>query len=183
MDDFRQAVGLKSPAKLQEVVPGSLGRDEVACDVAAGVVVDGEQQILFVRRGPPLVDGTVVLIELANSRPPETSVSPRLALRTWNKMGKVVFDVGFDARAGALKAAEPFQLIGYELIVRRVLQGQEPFEEGANIARPCTAMSSPRSAWRHSRSFCAGIPDEARKALSGALRGGRRQLELQGSQH
>jgi hypothetical protein len=51
-------------------------------------------------------------------------------------MGKVVFDVGFDARAGALKAAEPFQLIGYELIVRRVLQVFR-----TKLVKPCPAHS------------------------------------------
>jgi hypothetical protein len=81
VDGFWQAVGFKGATEVLEVIPGGLGGNEAACDVATGVVIDGEQQILFVGSGPPLMDGAVVLIELADPRAAEPTVGPRLALR------------------------------------------------------------------------------------------------------
>jgi hypothetical protein len=86
VDRFRQAVGFKRATEVLEVIPGGLGGNEGARDIATGVVIDGEQQILFVGSGPPLVDGTVVLIELADPRPAEPTVSPRLAQQGWHQM-------------------------------------------------------------------------------------------------
>ena len=53
VDGFRQAVGLKRATEVLEVIPGGLGGNESARDVATGVVIDGEQQILFVGSWPP----------------------------------------------------------------------------------------------------------------------------------
>lgn len=86
-----------------------------------------------------------MLIEFANPRPAEPPVGARLALRGGHQMGVVRFDVGLDAGAGALEAAEAFHFVGDELIVGRVLQGQEAFEEGARFGGPCTTTGS--AAW------------------------------------
>jgi len=43
------------------------------------VIVNGEQKDLFGERGPPLVDGTVVLIKFADSRTAEAAVGPFFA--------------------------------------------------------------------------------------------------------
>lgn len=50
VDGFGQAVGFKSEAKVLEVIPCGLGGNEGACDDVAGVVVNGEQEILFIGR-------------------------------------------------------------------------------------------------------------------------------------
>ena len=136
VDGFRQAMGFKSATEVLEVIPSGLGGNEGARDIATGVVIDGEQQILFVGSGPPLVDGAVVLIELADPRPAEPTVSPRLALRGRHQMRQVGFDVGLDAGSGALEAAEAFHFIRHELIVGRVLQGQKAFQEGFDHGGP-----------------------------------------------
>jgi len=60
---------LESVTEVAEVSPGGVGRDEVPCNVVAGVVVDGEQEDLFLLGWPPLVDGAVVLPEFAESGP------------------------------------------------------------------------------------------------------------------
>jgi len=125
-----------------EVVPGGVGGHEAARDVATGVIIDGEQQDLFVRCPPPLVDGTVVLPEFADVGAAETPVRPGLALRDGHKMCEVRFDISFDIGACALETAKPLHFIGHELIVGWVLQGQEAFEEGVNVRRPRAAMVS-----------------------------------------
>ena len=91
------------------------------------------------------MDGTVVLIELADPRPAEPKVSPRLALRGWHQMGQVRFDVGLDTGSGALEAAESAHFIRHELIVGRVLQGQKAFQEGFDHGGPWATMGS--TAW------------------------------------
>ena len=83
-----------------------------------------------------------MLIEFADPRSAETAVGPRLALRGGHQMGQVGFDVGFDAGAGAFKMAQAFHLIGDELIVGRVLQGQEAFQEGDNRSGPCVPVGT-----------------------------------------
>jgi len=92
-----------------------------------------------------LVDGTVVLIELADPRPAEPTVGPRLALRGWHQMRQVGFDICFNAGAGASETAEAFQFVGHKLIVGRVLQGQKAFQEGVNPGGPWATMSA--AAW------------------------------------
>lgn len=43
------------------MVPSGVTFDAAACDVEFRVVVDGEEQVLFARSVPPLMDGAVVL--------------------------------------------------------------------------------------------------------------------------
>ena len=42
VDGFRQTVGFKRATEVLEVIPGGLGGNEGARDVATGVVIDGE---------------------------------------------------------------------------------------------------------------------------------------------
>ena len=92
-----------------------------------------------------MVDGTVVLIELADPCPAEPTVSPRLALRGWYQMRQVGFDIGLDAGSSALEAAEAFHFIRHELIVGRALQGQKAFQEGFDPGGPWATMCA--AAW------------------------------------
>ena len=47
--------------------PSGVAEDESSWDVEPGVVVESEQENLFFRPWPPLVDGTVVLEEFTES--------------------------------------------------------------------------------------------------------------------
>ena len=47
--------------RVVKVVPSAVTFDAAACDVEFRVVVDGEEQVLFARSVPPLMDGAVVL--------------------------------------------------------------------------------------------------------------------------
>ena len=53
--------------------------------------------------------------------------------------------MGFNCRAGTLEPAEAFQFIGDELVVGRVLQWQESFEECVHLGGPCATTGS--AAW------------------------------------
>ena len=101
--------------------------------------------MLVVGSGPPLVDGFVVLIEFADPRPAEPTVSPQLALRGWHQIRQVGFDVGLDTGSGALEATESFHFIRHELIVGRFLQGQKDFQEGFDHGGPWATMGT--AAW------------------------------------
>jgi hypothetical protein len=57
----------KENAKVLEVVPGSVGRDEDCAQEFARMVVHGEQQGLLVSGGPPLMDGGIMLPEFADA--------------------------------------------------------------------------------------------------------------------
>ena len=47
--------------------PSGVAGDESSCEVEPGVVVESEQENLFFRPWPPLVDGTIVLEEFTES--------------------------------------------------------------------------------------------------------------------
>ena len=132
INGFWQSMGFEGTAEVAEVVPGGVGRHETTGDVEAGMIINGEQQDLFSGCGPPLMDGTVVLIEFANSGTAEAPVDAGLSDRSGNEMRKVCFDINLDAGPSPLETAEPLQFIRHELIVGRVLQWQKVFEEGAD---------------------------------------------------
>ena len=113
-----------------------------------------------------------MLIELADPRPAEPPVGQRLALRGGHQMRQVGFDVGFDSGAGALEMAETFHFVGNELIVGRVPQGQEAFQEGGNLGGPCASGGLRRLGWESSRTCRAGRRCAARRASCGSRRGG-----------
>jgi len=67
VDHHGQAVLKKEAAKMLEVIPGGVGGDKAGAQEFAGMIIDGEQQGLLFRGGPPLVDGGVVLPEFINA--------------------------------------------------------------------------------------------------------------------
>ncbi len=85
------------------------------------MVVKGEQESLFVRGGPPLVDRAVVLPEFADFGAAEAPVGAVFSFGSWNEMRKMGFDVGLDAGTCAGEAAETQQLIADELVIGRIL--------------------------------------------------------------
>lgn len=106
INGLRNSVGFEGGTEVREVLPGGVGAHEATGYIKTGMVIDGEQQDLFCRCGPPLVDGAVVLPEVADPGATETPVGAWLADGSWEKMRELGFDVGFDAGAGAFEAAE-----------------------------------------------------------------------------
>ena len=136
VNGFWQSVCFEDAAEMAEVVPGSLGGDETPRDIEAGMIIDGEQEDLFAGRGPPLMDGTVVLKKFTDSRTAEAPIGPLFAQGGGDKMWKVNFDMGLDAGSRSVETAEPLHLIRHELVIGRILQWQEAFEECAHISGP-----------------------------------------------
>jgi hypothetical protein len=142
VDGLGDAVFFKGGAEVAEVIPSGVGGDETARDTEAGMVVNGEEENLLLRRGPPLVNGTVVLPKLADVRPAETAVRANAWRWRREEMGKVCFEKGLDAGAGPDKAKETLQLIGDELKIGRAGQRDELLKKGEDIVRPDAPMST-----------------------------------------
>ena len=119
VDGLGDAVVFKGGAEVGEVIPSGVGTDETGGDVEAGMVIDGEEKELLLRSGPPLVDGAVVLPELADMRPAETPVSAVARRRRGKETREVFFNGCLDAGTGAGEAEKPLQLIGHELEIGR----------------------------------------------------------------
>ena len=81
VDDLGQAPGLEGFPEMSEVVPGRVRLDEAAREVEAGMVVDGEQEGLLGGGRPSLVDGAVVLPELADAGATEGAIDAGRARR------------------------------------------------------------------------------------------------------
>jgi hypothetical protein len=136
IDRLRQALAFEGFAEMLEVIPSGVPLNETARDKQARAVINSKQQGLFVRSRPPLVDRTVVLPEFSDVGAAEAPVGALLGCGCGNKVGEVGFDVGFDAGAGSLEVAQPFHLVGDELIVGRALNGQEALEDFKDLKRP-----------------------------------------------
>ena len=68
-----------------------------------------------------MVDGAVVLPELADVCAAEAAVRPGLARACGHQVREVFLDVGLDVGARAFEIAKPVEFIRYELIVGRTL--------------------------------------------------------------
>ena len=136
VDGLGDAVVFKGGAEVAEVVPGGVGGDETGGDVEAGMVIDGEEEDLLLRSGPPLVDGAVVLPKLADVSPAKTAVSANAWRRSREQKRKVRFEKGLDAGAGADKAEEPLHFIGHELKIERLAQRDKLLKKSADVVRP-----------------------------------------------
>ena len=74
-----------------EVIPSGVALDEATRDKQTRTVIDGEQQGLFVRSRPPLVNRAVMLPEFSNVGAAETPVRALLGGRRGNQVGEVGF--------------------------------------------------------------------------------------------
>ncbi len=140
VDGLGDAVALEGFAEVLEVGPGGVAGDEAAGDVEAGVVVDGQEEGLFFGAGPPLVDGAVVLEEFAETGAAEAAVGARFFPDRRDEIGKVGFDVGFDAGSGAFEAVEAQEFVGDELEVAGGLERDEFAQEGDGGLGPGGAL-------------------------------------------
>ena len=147
IDDFGNAVGFEGFAKVEEVIPGGVGGDETPGHVEARMVIDGEQEGLLARGGPPLVDRTVVLPEFADFGAAEASINAILWWWFWNEVSEMGFHVGLDSGTGAGESAETLKFIADKLVVGRVLHGQEASEEGVDFVWPETVAVTSAGPW------------------------------------
>ena len=133
----------KSKAKVLEMVPSGVGRNKDSPHQLAGMIVDGQQEGLFVRGGPPLVDGGVVLPELAHSCafPSPSGLGGRG--RCVDQKRKVSTGVGRNRFTVALKTKTIRQLIGDQLVIRRSLKRQEGLQKLPYLLWPGGMMVAP----------------------------------------
>ena len=143
VDGQRTAVGDESVAKVLKVVPGRVGGDEDASDQLAGVIIHRQEEGLFIRGGPPLVDGGIVLPEFAHlgALPAAPGLGDRS--RGADQQGEVSAGVGGDGFAVALEGEAPRQFIGDELVIGRTLKRQEGLEELPHVVGPDGPMVAP----------------------------------------
>ena len=66
---YGDAVEGKSAAEVLEVVPGGVGRNKDGCQELTRVVIHRKEEGLLIGGGPPLMNGGVVLPQLAYPRP------------------------------------------------------------------------------------------------------------------
>lgn len=125
---------------MQEVGPSGVTGNEASRDVEAGMVVEREQESLFFRAWPPLVDGTVVLEEFPESSTTKAAVGAWFFGLGGNKAGEMSFDVGFDAGSGAFEAMETEEFVGNELKIAGGLERNEFAQEGNDGIRPRCAV-------------------------------------------
>jgi hypothetical protein len=148
IDGFWEAVCFEDGAEMAEVIPSRLSGDKAACDVEAGMVVDGQQKDLFSGRRPPLVNGTIMLKKFANAGPAKAPIGALFAQRSRNEMGEEGFDMSLHAGTGSLETVKALQFICHKLVVGRILQGQEAFQEHADIRRPVGRVIAATGLWR-----------------------------------
>ena len=67
VNDQGQGVLEEEAAKMLEMIPSGVSGDKDRAEQFAGVIIDGQQQGLFLVGGPPLVDGGIVLPEFINA--------------------------------------------------------------------------------------------------------------------
>lgn len=136
IDDQRQGVLEKEPAKMLEMIPGGVGGDKDRAQEFSRMIIHGQQQGLFVGGRPPLVDGGVVLPEFA-----QTGTFPAATgLGAWgwlaDEVGEMGADKGGDRLSMPLETEAAGQFIGHQLKVGRFLQRDKIFEELAGFRWP-----------------------------------------------
>ena len=144
VDGLGDAVFFKGAAEVAEVVPGGVGGDETPCDVDAGMVIDGEEENLLLRGGPPLVNGALVLPKLADVGPAKTALRANEGRRSREEVGKVCFEKSLHAGAGTDKAEETLELIGHELKIGRASQRHKLLKKGEDIVGAPSQAAPPR---------------------------------------
>lgn len=142
IDSLWQAVSLKEATEVTKMVPSGFRFDESACQIEAGMVINGEQEDLFGEGRPPLVNRTVVLEKFPNPSTTKASIDPFFGWQARNQMSEVFFEMSFNTGAGTLETEEPQHFIGHKLVVGWVLERQKIFEKGVNLRRPSIGTSA-----------------------------------------
>ena len=136
VDDQRQVVLEKEPAKMLEMIPRGIGGDKDRAQKFSRMIIDGPQQGLLGGGWPPLVDGRIVLPEFA-----EAGAFPATAgfgARCWlaDEVREMRSDKSGNRLPMALETEAAGQFIGGQLKVGRFLQRDKVFEELAGFRRP-----------------------------------------------
>ena len=144
VDDHWQGVLEKEAAKMLEMIPSGVGGDKDRAQEFAGMIIDGQQEGLFLQGGPPLVDGGIVLPEFINAGafPASPGFGTRFGLA--EEVGKVVSGKGGHRLAVPLETEAGFQFVGDELEVGRLLERKELLEEGDGLRRPVRPVVTAR---------------------------------------
>jgi len=144
VNDQWQAVLEKETAEVLEMIPGRIGGDEDRPQELSGMIIDSQQQGLFVRGRPPLVDGGIVLPEFAQAGtfPAAASFGARFGLA--DEVGEMRSDKGGDRLTMALETESGGQLISHQLKVGRFLQRDKLFKELACFRRPIWPVAATR---------------------------------------
>jgi hypothetical protein len=125
------------------MVPSGIGGDEDSPHKLAGMIVDGQEEGLLVRRGPPLVDRRVMLPKFTHPCAFPSPSRPGCWGGCVDQEWEVTTSIGSDGLAVALKGKASSQLIGDQLVIGRSLERQEIFQELAHIGRPGGTMVAP----------------------------------------
>ena len=100
------------------------------------MIIDGQQEGLFIGGRPPLVDGRIMLPEFTETRafPATVGFGTRFGLA--DEVWEMHSDKGGDRLTMALETEAAGQFIGDQLKVGRLLQRDKIFEELAGFRRP-----------------------------------------------
>ena len=131
-----QAVPPKEPTKRLAMVPGGVGGDKDRAQELAGMVIDGRQQGLLFRGGPPRVDGRIRLPKFIDAGAFPTPSGFGTGFRLAEEIGKMGSGEGGHRLAMALETEADFPFVGHELEVGRLGQRKELLEEGDGLRRP-----------------------------------------------
>jgi hypothetical protein len=118
-----------------------------------------------------------MLPKFSHISPPESPVSPRLALRVRNEMSQVRFDIILHSGSCPLELVEALEFISNKLIVGRVLQREEIPQKGNNFCGPGSHVISAADTWLKPRLIfkpsCSKLIESGSTDLQvGAGRGG-----------
>jgi hypothetical protein len=108
------------------------------------MIIDRQEQRLFARGRPPLVDGGIVLPEFAQARAFPSAAG--FGARFWpaDEIGKMCADKSGDGFAMAFEAKADGQFIGGQLEVGRFLQRNEIPEELTSLRGPIGTVVATR---------------------------------------
>ena len=144
VDDQRQGVLAKEAAEMLEVIPSGVCGHKSRAQEFAGMIIDGQEQSLLGWAGPPLVDGGIMLPQLAEAGtfPPAADLGPRFRLA--KQVGKMGAHIGRDRLPVTLETEAPGQLIGDPLKVGRLLPRDKIQQKLAGCRWPDWPMASAR---------------------------------------
>jgi hypothetical protein len=141
--DQGQVVLEKKTAKMLEMIPRRIGGDKDPAQEFSRMIIDGQQQGLFVGAWPPLVDGGIVLPEFieAGAFPAAAGFGARFGPA--DEVGKMGSDKGGDRLTMALETEAGGQLIRHQLKVGRFLQRDKILKELAGGRWPIGPVAAP----------------------------------------
>ena len=146
-----QTVDGEEAAEMLEVMPGGVGGNEGGPEEFAGMVIDREQQGLFILGGPPLVEGGVVLPEFAEAGTLPAAARFGPGRRGVDQEWEVAAGVGRNRFTVAVEGEAGGQLVGDQLVVGGPLEGQEGLEELLDLGGPGGVMAAPGESGGESR--------------------------------